>query len=125
MLVQEESPMRKLVLSLVLVAGTIAGVAMLPSKAEAQRWWRRGMYRGYYPGFVYDYPAYSSFYYTPAYSSFYMPTYSSFYYTPTYSSFYTPAYSSSYWSPGYTTMYAPGGFYRSSYYYSPGFYMWP
>ena len=92
-LVQEEALMRKVVLSLVLVLGTLAGVAMLPTKADARPWWRRGYYRGYYPGYVYGYPAYyGSYYYAPAYGSYYYtPAYRSYSYTPAYATYYYPA----------------------------------
>jgi hypothetical protein len=108
-------PMRKLLLVLVL-AGSTALVALMPTNADAAWWrWNRWYSNYYVPGYYY------SGYYSPSY--YYTPGYTSYYYTPGYTSYYDPSYTSYYYTPGYTSWYSPG---YVSYYYSPRYYrVWP
>jgi hypothetical protein len=104
---QEKRPMRKILLTVALLAASVFGVALTPGKADAFFWrgWRSGYVSGYYSpywggyyGSYYRYPAWS--YYGPAYSTYYAPSYS-YYYTPPVTTYYSaPVYSSYYYSPG-------------------------
>jgi hypothetical protein len=109
---ERRKAMRKLILTLVLVAVTIGVIGLTPSEAQAQRWRRWGgpyVSSYYYPSYGYSYsystPGYSYGYSAPGYTSYYstMPSYS-------YGTYYTPSYSyGTYYTPGYSygTYYAP------------------
>jgi hypothetical protein len=96
--------MKALLLSLTLGVASLGLLAVAPSQAEAQRFWRRPM------------PYYGSYYYSPGYSYWYTNPSYSYSWGPSY---YTPGYMGYYgYYPGPATYYSPG--YRS--YYAPGYY---
>jgi hypothetical protein len=91
--------MRSKILSLTAALAVFAGVAALPSHAQAWNWGR--FYgTGNYPSYGY----WPSYYATPTVN---YPTYRN-YYMPTYNAYY-PGYNR-YYYPGYST-YAPGAYY--------------
>ncbi len=109
--------MKRIMLSLVLGAVALGAVALTPSKADAQFWWRRGV--AYYPGYAYSYPAYYGYayptYYPSTYYTYTYPSYNAYtvgnvrYINPGYNTF--SYYSPSVYSPVYTYSYTPLGYY--------------
>src|SRR5262245_9608336 len=93
--------MRSLVLTIVLMIGSLGAVAITPDKAEAQRPWR-GWYGAYYgdpynsywgPGWYGDRYWRGGRWWRPRYYSNYSPSYyGSYYYPYSYGSYYTPSY---------------------------------